>query len=176
MLACEQAFRGDPGGGKEKGRRACNSGIWIPSPIPLWLPVDWAVRSPPISAKEKRARMWTNIKKQEPRVMTSLIISYPPISISNRFFSMQIFKFQRQSCKLFFLFPPRRACSCSRWSLTYMMKPRISSSCVRTTKSFVVVFVVVLKPRRPTSLSRIDFQRSCQHRICHRSIEKSGRK
>ena len=35
-----------------KGRRICNcvSGIWIPPPIPLWLPVDWAVRFPPISA------------------------------------------------------------------------------------------------------------------------------
>ena len=116
------------------------------------------------------------IEKHEPRVMTSLLISYPPTSISKRFFSMQIFKFHRQSCKLFFLFPPRRACSCSRWNLTYMMKPRISSSCVLTTKSFVVVFVAVLQPRRSTSFSRIDFQRSCQHRICHRSIEKSGRK
>ena len=128
--------------------------------------------------KVNRAFLGDN--KHEPRVMTSLLISYPPISISNRFFSMQIFKFQRRSCKLFFLFPSRRACSCARWNLTYMMKPKISSSCVRTTKSFVVVvivvFVVVLQPRRSASFSRIDFQRRCQHRICHRSIEKSGRK
>ena len=46
-----------------KGRRACNyiSRIWIPPPIPLWLPVDWAVRFPPISAKWERAR--TKIEK-----------------------------------------------------------------------------------------------------------------
>ena len=39
-------------GGAGKGRRACNhvSGIWIPPPIPLWFPVDRAVRFPPISA------------------------------------------------------------------------------------------------------------------------------
>ena len=39
-----------------------------------------------------------------------------------------------------------------------MMKPKISSSCVRTTKSFVVVvivvFVVVLQPRRSASFSK----------------------
>ena len=41
-----------------KGRWACNyvSGIWIPAPIPLWLPAEWAVRFPPISAKRKRAK------------------------------------------------------------------------------------------------------------------------
>ena len=40
-LACEQALHS--GGGVGKGRRACNyiSGIWIPPPILLWLPVDW---------------------------------------------------------------------------------------------------------------------------------------
>ena len=42
-----------------KGRRAWNyvSGIWVPPPVLLWLPVDWAVRFPPISAKQKWARM-----------------------------------------------------------------------------------------------------------------------
>ena len=39
--------------------------------------------------------------------MTSLLISSPPNSISHRF-SMQIFKLQRRSCKLSFIFPPRR--------------------------------------------------------------------
>ena len=45
-----------------KGRRACNNvyGIWIPPPIPLWLPVDGALRFPPISAKWKRARTKIN--------------------------------------------------------------------------------------------------------------------
>ena len=46
-----------------------------------------------------------NIKKHVPRVMTSLLMSFPLISISA---SMQIFKFQRRSCQLSFLFPPRR--------------------------------------------------------------------
>ena len=42
-----------------KGRRACNyvSGLWIPPPIPLSLPIDWAVGFPPISAKRKRVWM-----------------------------------------------------------------------------------------------------------------------
>ena len=50
---------GRSGGRAGKGRRACNyvSGIWIPPPIPLWFPVEWAVRFPPIGAKRKRALM-----------------------------------------------------------------------------------------------------------------------
>ena len=75
-------------GGARKGRGACNyvsSGIWIPPPIPLWLPVDWAVRFPPISAKRKQALAQTKFEKQVPRVMTSLL-SAPPISISHRLF------------------------------------------------------------------------------------------
>ena len=50
---------GRSGGRAEKGRKACNylSGIWIPPPIPLWLPVEWAVSFPPISANRKRALM-----------------------------------------------------------------------------------------------------------------------
>ena len=47
------------GGAAGEGRRACNcvSEIWIPLPIPLWLPVDWAVRFQPISAKGKRTQI-----------------------------------------------------------------------------------------------------------------------
>ena len=46
-------------GGVGRGRRACNHVFrtWIPPPIPLWLPVDWAVRFLPISTKWKQARM-----------------------------------------------------------------------------------------------------------------------
>ena len=40
--------------------------------------------------------------------LTSLLMSSPTISISHRLFSMQISKFQRRSCNLSFLFPPRR--------------------------------------------------------------------
>ena len=41
------------------------------------------------------------LKRHAPRVMTSFLVS-------SSHFSMQIFKFQRRSCKLSFLFPPRR--------------------------------------------------------------------
>ena len=86
---------GRSGGGAGKGRRAYNyvSEIWIPPPIPLWLSVDWAVRFPPISANVNKH------KKRVPRVMTTLLMSSPPISISHRLF-------ERCSCKLSFLFPP----------------------------------------------------------------------
>ena len=85
----------------EKGRRACNfdSGIWMPPPIPPWLPLEWAVRFPPISAKQKRARMYVQTLKN--------------ISTNQHFpstFSMQIFKFHRRllvTRSLSFLFPPR---------------------------------------------------------------------
>ena len=45
------------GGGAGKGRKTCNyvSRIWIPPPIPLWLPINWAVRFPPIRAMRKQA-------------------------------------------------------------------------------------------------------------------------
>ena len=61
------------GGRAGKGRRACDyvSGIWIPLPIPLWLSVDLAFRCRPISAKQKRARMLTNIEKHVQRLLTS---------------------------------------------------------------------------------------------------------
>ena len=44
--------------------------------------------------------------KHVPRVMKSLLMSSPPIRISQQTFSMRIFKFQGRSCKLSFLFPP----------------------------------------------------------------------
>ena len=58
-ISLQSSSPGPCGWGAGKGRRACNyvSGIWIPPPIPLWLPVDWAVRFLPISQKQKRARM-----------------------------------------------------------------------------------------------------------------------
>ena len=80
--------------GKKK-ESACNnvSGIWILPPIPLWLPVDWTVRFPPISGKRKLERMYTNIAKHvivranAPRVVASLLMSSPrTISISHRLF------------------------------------------------------------------------------------------
>ena len=46
-----------PGGKRKESFQLCPSGIWIPPPIPLWLPVDWAVKFLPISMKQKRAWM-----------------------------------------------------------------------------------------------------------------------
>ena len=65
-----------------KGRRSCNyvSGIWILPPIPLWLPIDLAVRFSPIG---------TNVNKHckhMPRVMMSLLMSPLPMSILHRLF------------------------------------------------------------------------------------------
>ena len=84
FVTCTSTHKNDkPVSGAGKGRRACNytSRIWIPPSIPLWLPVDWAVRFPPISAKWKWAWMLTNIEKHVPGIMTSLLMSSPPISI-----------------------------------------------------------------------------------------------
>ena len=79
-----------------KRRRICNyvSGIWIPPPIPLWLPINWAVRFLSISA---------NVNKHwKTRAKGNDIIANV-ISPNQHFastFSMQIFKFQRRSCKV----------------------------------------------------------------------------
>ena len=104
---------GRSGVGEEKGRRACNyvSGIWFLPPIPMWLPVDWAVRFPPISAKWKREqnvnKYWkTGAKGND--VITNVISANQHFALT---FSMQIFKFQRRCCKLSFFFPRRRQCA-----------------------------------------------------------------
>ena len=77
----ESKLSGHSGGGLGKGRRACTT--WLEfefhrPPIPLWLPVDWAVRFPWISKKQKI--MSKDVNKHW---KTS---SSPPISISNRLF------------------------------------------------------------------------------------------
>ena len=101
---------GGSGGGRGKWRRACNyvPGIWIPPPIPLWLPVDWAFRFPPISAKAETS---ANVNKHWKTRGKGNDVITNVISANRHFastFSMQIFKFQRRSCKLSFLFPPCR--------------------------------------------------------------------
>ena len=81
-----RALWGALGEGREKEGELTTtiSGIWIAAPIPPWLPFDWSVRFPPISSRRKRARMQTNIEKHVPRVMTSLLMSSPPIRSSHR--------------------------------------------------------------------------------------------
>ena len=84
--------------------------LWIPPPILLWLPVDWAVRLPPISTKWKWAWIRNLHKHWQTRAKCNDIIANV-ISANQHFpstFSMQIFKFQRHSCKLSFLFLPHR--------------------------------------------------------------------
>ena len=92
-------------------RRACNyiSGILNStsnSPVALhWLSCQ-------ISANQREAatkRMQTNIEKHVPSVIMSLLINV--ISSNQHFtstFLMQVFKFQRRSCKLSFLYLPHR--------------------------------------------------------------------
>ena len=65
LIACNQALRGHSGGGAGKERRARNyvSTIWNPPPIPLWLSINWAVRFPIMSVKQKWAKMSANIEK-----------------------------------------------------------------------------------------------------------------
>ena len=62
-LACEQALRGALAAGREKEGELATTSLEFEfdpppiRPIPLWLPVDSAVRLPPISAKRKLGRM-----------------------------------------------------------------------------------------------------------------------
>ena len=110
-LASEQALRGTlvVGGGGREGRRVCNyiSGMWNPTPIPLSLPVGWAVRFPPISTKQKGVRMLTSTEKHVPGVMTSLLMSSPPISISHQLLDADI-QIPENGSKLSFIFLPCR--------------------------------------------------------------------
>ena len=57
-LAFEQAFLGALAAGREKEGELATTSLefGIPPPVPPWLPLDWTVRFPPISAKRKRAR------------------------------------------------------------------------------------------------------------------------
>ena len=99
---------GHSGGGAGKGKRACNyvSGILIPPPITLRLPVDCQ-----ISANQREAETSANVNKHwKIRAKGNDAIT-SVISAKQHFaslFSMQIIKFQRRSCKISFLFPPHR--------------------------------------------------------------------
>ena len=93
---------GRSGVGVRKGRKACNyfSGILIPPPIPLCPPPPPPRRLSEAERGNERECKQT-LKRHAPRVMTSFLVS-------SSHFSMHIYKFQRRSCKLSFLFPPRR--------------------------------------------------------------------
>ena len=97
-----------------KGRRACNYIFGN-----LNSPYNSLVASRRLSGEiftkisaqngnqRERKQTLKNMWKHTPKVMTSLNV----ISANQHFtstFSIQIFQFQRSSCKLSFLFPPRR--------------------------------------------------------------------
>ena len=75
---------GHSGGGVGKGRRAGKyvSGIWIPPPIPLWLPVNWAVRFLPIS---------TNVNKHWKTCAKGNDVITNVISVNQHFFRINFF-------------------------------------------------------------------------------------
>ena len=106
-LACEKALRGCSGG--RKRRRACNYvsefefRLQFPCGFPLTELSDFRQSAQSENERECKQRLKTRAKSND--VITVVISA---ISISHRLFSMQIFKFQTRSCKLSFLFQPRR--------------------------------------------------------------------
>ena len=141
---------GHSDGGAGKGRRAghCVSGIWIPPPIPLWLPVDWAVQFPPISVKWKWVRMetknWKTCAKGND-VITNVILANQHFVLT---FSMQILKFQRRSCKLPFLFQPRHQSAQESLLAGYYKRLKSMENCkaVRPKSGYGSLWVVVVYP------------------------------
>ena len=87
-LYCLQALRGSLGAGRE-GSRACNyvSGIWIRLQFPCgFLSTKMSdFRQSALSGNEQECKQTLkNTWKHAPRVMKSLLMSSPPISISHR--------------------------------------------------------------------------------------------
>ena len=60
----------------------------------LQFPCGWVVKFLPVSGKRKGRKSWTNIEKHVPRVMMSLLMSSPPISISHRLFRCRYSNFR----------------------------------------------------------------------------------
>ena len=135
-LACEQALRDALAAGREKVGAACNyvSGIWIPPPIPLWLPVDWAVGFPPITAKRKdrEFQQTLEITCQGNDVITNVISANKNFAFSHRLFwcrysnsrdvvasSPSTPSFSLPSARA-----PRRACSQARFASIYQSYSR----------------------------------------------------
>ena len=137
-------------GGAGKGRRAGHyvSGIWIPPPIPLWLPVDWAVTFPPISMKWKWVRMetknWKTCSKGNDVITNVILANQHFIST----FSMQIFKFQRHSCTLSFLFLPHHQSTQESLLASYYQSLKSMENCkaVRPKSGYGSSWVVVVYP------------------------------
>ena len=86
-----------------KGRRACYyvSGIWIPLPVPL------ACGSPSTELSDFHQSAWSGNKSKCKQIPTNTCHVISPNQHFTSTFVMWIFKFQRHSCKLSFLFLPR---------------------------------------------------------------------
>ena len=107
-LACELTLRDalTAGGKRKENLQLHVSGIWIPNPIPLWLP---STEQSDFRQSARRTRSDVN-KHWKTRAKGNDVIT-SVISANQHFastFPMQILKFQRRSCKLSFLFPRRR--------------------------------------------------------------------
>ena len=87
-VAYEQALWGalvELGGGGGKRRRACNyvSGIWIALLLPLWLPLDWAVRFLPISISQRLFR-WRYSNSRDVFASSQLLpFPSPPLGVAH---------------------------------------------------------------------------------------------
>ena len=128
-LSCLQALRGSLRAGRE-GSRACNyvSGIWIR----LQFPVASCRLRCQIFANQRRneqecKQTLKNTWKHAPRVMKSLLMSSPPISISHRLCQCRAVvasspSFSRPAARA-----PRRVCSLANlflfhfWTLSFLL-------------------------------------------------------
>ena len=149
-------------GGAGNERRACSyvSGIWIPPLISLWLPINWTVRFPPIRAKQKWVQRSTNIEKHVPRVLTSLLMSSPPISILHQLFWRRYSNSRDVVASSPFLFchayrAPKRACLPPKAVIDVTMSLQWSypnSKCCRVGLQYLTTIKCGRLPKSITSL------------------------
>ena len=83
----EQAIRGALAAGRGEKRRACNTSLEFDIPPPITLSSGYG--SPSTKLSDFRQSVWSGKErecKHVPRIITSLPMSSPPISISHRLF------------------------------------------------------------------------------------------
>ena len=119
----EQAIRGALAAGRGEKRRACNTSLEFDIPPPITLSSGYG--SPSTKLSDFRQSVWsgkereckqTLKKKNVPRIITSLLMSSPPIRISHRLFRYRYSNSRNvvACCPSFsrpVARPPRRACS-----------------------------------------------------------------
>ena len=139
-------------GGKRKGS-------WH---LPLWnlnsasnSPVALLRLSCQISANQREAETITNVNKHcKTRGLGNDVIVYV-ISADQHFvstFSMQIFKFQRRSCELSFLFPERPGVACSQ-AITLQFNALVIELTYRSSNCMACVFCRNYLLGRPSTVS-----------------------